>query len=71
MRTCMYAVEHAPGSGEHREHENAKYQLREQALAWAGSANSSGLSDCDQGLFRGLDKGRDGFQQLVAEVSLG
>jgi DNA invertase Pin-like site-specific DNA recombinase len=48
-----------------------QYQLRERALALGWISEQIRVIDCDQGRSGASDAGRDGFQQLVAEVSLG
>ena len=48
-----------------------QYQLRERALALGWISEQIRVIDCDQGCSGASDAGRDGFQQLVAEVSLG
>ena len=56
---------------ENTESTKRQYQLREQALALGWVSEQLRVIDCDQGCSGASDKGRDGFQQLVAEVSLG
>jgi DNA invertase Pin-like site-specific DNA recombinase len=48
-----------------------QYQLRERALSLGWTSEQIRVIDCDQGSSGVSDAGRDGFQQLVAEVSLG
>lgn len=48
-----------------------QYELRERALALGWQSEQIRIIDCDQGRSGATDAGRDGFQQLVAEVSLG
>lgn len=56
---------------ENTESTKRQYQLRERALALGWNSEQIRVIDCDQGCSGASDKGRDGFQQLVAEVSLG
>jgi DNA invertase Pin-like site-specific DNA recombinase/ribosome-associated translation inhibitor RaiA len=56
---------------ENTESTKRQYQLRERALALGWISEQIRVIDCDQGCSGASDKGRDGFQQLVAEVSLG
>jgi len=56
---------------ENTESTKRQYQLRERALALGWISEQILVIDCDQGCSGASDAGRDGFQQLVAEVSLG
>jgi DNA invertase Pin-like site-specific DNA recombinase len=56
---------------ENTESTKRQYQLRERALALGWMSEQIRIIDCDQGRSGASDAGRDGFQQLVAEVSLG
>ena len=56
---------------ENTESTKRQYQLRERALALGWISEQIRVIDCDQGLSGASDTRRDGFQQLVAEVSLG
>jgi DNA invertase Pin-like site-specific DNA recombinase len=56
---------------ENTESTKRQYQLRERALALGWISEQIRVIDCDQGRSGASDAGRDGFQQLVAEVSLG
>ena len=56
---------------ENTESTKRQYQLRERALALGWISEQIRIIDCDQGCSGASDTGRDGFQQLVAEVSLG
>jgi DNA invertase Pin-like site-specific DNA recombinase len=56
---------------ENTESTKRQYQLRERALALGWISEQIRVIDCDQGCSGVSDAGRDGFQQLVAEVSLG
>ena len=56
---------------ENTESTKRQYQLRERALALGWVSEQIRVIDCDQGMSGSSDAGRDGFQQLVAEVSLG
>ena len=56
---------------ENTESTKRQYQLREQALALGWISEQIRVIDCDQGRSGASEVGRDGFQQLVAEVSLG
>ena len=56
---------------ENTESTKRQYQLRERALALGWISEQIRVIDCDQGCSGASDTGRDGFQQLVAEVSLG
>jgi len=56
---------------ENTESTKRQYQLRERALALGWISEQIRVIDCDQGMSGSSDAGRDGFQQLVAEVSLG
>jgi DNA invertase Pin-like site-specific DNA recombinase len=56
---------------ENTESTKRQYQLRERALALGWMSEQIRVIDCDQGRSGVSDAGRDGFQQLVAEVSLG
>jgi DNA invertase Pin-like site-specific DNA recombinase len=56
---------------ENTESTKRQYQLRERALALGWISEQIRVIDCDQGCSGSSDAGRDGFQQLVAEVSLG
>jgi DNA invertase Pin-like site-specific DNA recombinase len=56
---------------ENTESTKRQYQLRERALALGWMSEQIRVIDCDQGRSGASDAGRDGFQQLVAEVSLG
>jgi DNA invertase Pin-like site-specific DNA recombinase len=56
---------------ENTESTKRQYQLRERALALGWISEQIRVIDCDQGLSGASDAGRDGFQKLVAEVSLG
>lgn len=56
---------------ENTESTKRQYQLRERALALGWISEQIRVIDCDQGCSGASDAGRDGFQQLVAEVSLG
>ncbi len=56
---------------ENTESTKRQYQLRERALALGWDIEQLRIIDCDQGQSGATDAGRDGFQQLVAEVSLG
>jgi len=56
---------------ENTESTKRQYQLRERALSLGWISEQIRTIDCDQGCSGASDAGRDGFQQLVAEVSLG
>ena len=56
---------------ENTESTKRQYQLRERALALGWISEQIRVIDCDQGLSGASDTRRDGFQQLVSEVSLG
>ena len=56
---------------ENTESTKRQYELRERALALDWQSEQIRIIDCDQGRSGASDAGRDGFQQLVAEVSLG
>jgi DNA invertase Pin-like site-specific DNA recombinase len=56
---------------ENTESTKRQYQLRERALSLGWISEQIRVIDCDQGCSGASDAGRDGFQQLVAEVSLG
>lgn len=56
---------------ENTESTKRQYQLRERALSLGWISEQVRVIDCDQGRSGASDAGRDGFQQLVAEVSLG
>jgi DNA invertase Pin-like site-specific DNA recombinase len=56
---------------ENTESTKRQYQLRERALALGWLSEQIRVIDCDQGRSGVSDAGRGGFQQLVAEVSLG
>ena len=56
---------------ENTESTRRQYQLRERALALGWQSEQIRVIDCDQGQSGASEFGRDGFQQLVAEVSLG
>ena len=56
---------------ENTESTRRQYQLRERALALGWQSEQIRVIDCDQGQSGASEVGRDGFQQLVAEVSLG
>jgi DNA invertase Pin-like site-specific DNA recombinase len=56
---------------ENTESTKRQYQLRERALSLGWVSEQIRVIDCDQGCSGATDAGRDGFQQLVAEVSLG
>ena len=56
---------------ENTESTKRQYELRERALALGWQSEQIRIIDCDQGRSGATDAGRDGFQQLVAEVSLG
>jgi len=56
---------------ENTESTKRQYQLRERALSLGWISEQIRVIDCDQGCSGTSDAGRDGFQQLVAEVSLG
>ena len=56
---------------ENTESTKRQYQLRERALALGWISEQIRVIDRDQGRSGASDAGRDGFQQLVAEVSLG
>lgn len=56
---------------ENTESTKRQYQLRERALALGWISEQIRVIDCDQGLSGASDTRRDGFQQMVAEVSLG
>jgi DNA invertase Pin-like site-specific DNA recombinase len=56
---------------ENKESTQRQYQLRERALALGWRSEQIRVIDCDQGRSGASEAGRDGFQQLVAEVSLG
>ena len=56
---------------ENTESTKRQYQLRERALALGWISEQIRVIDCDQGCSGASDAGRDGFQKLVAEVSLG
>jgi len=56
---------------ENTESTKRQYQLRERALALGWISEQIRVIDCDQGRSGASDAGRDGFQQLVVEVSLG
>jgi len=56
---------------ENTESTKRQYQLRERALSLGWHSEQIRVIDCDQGCSGASDAGRDGFQQLVAEVSLG
>jgi len=53
--------------------ESAKrqYQLRERALALGWQSEQIRVIDCDQAQSGAFQAGRNGFQELVAEVSMG
>ena len=55
---------------EHGESTRRQYALRERAVALGWPTENVVVIDCDQGL-SGADKDREGFQRLVADVSLG
>jgi DNA invertase Pin-like site-specific DNA recombinase len=56
---------------ENTESTKRQYQLRERALSMGWISEQIRVIDCDQGCSGASAAGRDGFQQLVAEVSLG
>lgn len=56
---------------ENTESTRRQYQLRDRALSMGWISEQIRVIDCDQGCSGASDVGRDGFQQLVAEVSLG
>jgi DNA invertase Pin-like site-specific DNA recombinase len=56
---------------ENTESTKRQYQLRERALSLGWISEQIRVIDCDQGRSGASDAGRDGFQQLVVEVSLG
>ena len=56
---------------ENTESTKRQYQLRERALSLGWISEQIRIIDCDQGCSGASDAGRDGFQQLVADVSLG
>jgi DNA invertase Pin-like site-specific DNA recombinase len=56
---------------ENTESTKRQYQLRERALALGWISEQIRVIDCDQGCSGASVTDRDGFQQLVAEVSLG
>ena len=56
---------------ENTESTKRQYQLRDRALSMGWISEQIRVIDCDQGCSGASDVGRDGFQQLVAEVSLG
>ena len=56
---------------ENTESTKRQYALRERALALGWRSEQVHVIDCDQGRSGASEAGRDGFQQLVAEVSLG
>jgi len=56
---------------ENTESTKRQYQLRERALSLGWISEQIRVIDCDQGYSGASEAGRDGFQQLVAEVSLG
>lgn len=56
---------------ENTESTKRQYQLRERALALGWQSEQIRVIDCDQGQSGTSQNGRGGFQQLVAEVSLG
>ena len=55
---------------ENTESTKRQYDLRERALALGWQSEQVRIIDCDQGRSGATEAGRDGFQQLVAEVSL-
>lgn len=56
---------------ENTESTKRQYELRERALALGWQSEQIRIIDCDQAQSGASEAGRDGFQQLVAEVSLG
>ena len=56
---------------ENTESTQRQYALRERALALGWNSEQIHVIDCDQGRSGTSEAGRDGFQQLVTEVSLG
>jgi DNA invertase Pin-like site-specific DNA recombinase len=56
---------------ENTESTKRQYQLRERALALGWPSERIHVIDCDQGQSGASQGGREGFQELVAEVSLG
>ena len=56
---------------ENTESTKRQYELRERALALGWSSEQVRVIDRDQGHSGATKAGRDGFQELVAEVSLG
>ena len=56
---------------ENTESTKRQYQLRERALALGWPSEQIHVIDCDQGQSGASQGGREGFQELVAEVSLG
>jgi len=56
---------------ENTESTKRQYELRERALALGWQSEQIRVIDCDQGRSGASEAGRDGFQHLVAEVSLG
>jgi DNA invertase Pin-like site-specific DNA recombinase len=56
---------------ENTESTKRQYQLSERALSLGWISEQIRVIDCDQGKSGASESGRDGFQQLVAEVSLG
>jgi DNA invertase Pin-like site-specific DNA recombinase len=56
---------------ENTESTQRQYALRERAIALGWPIERVSVIDCDQGLSGASAAGREGFQHLVAEVSLG
>lgn len=56
---------------ENEESTRRQYQLREQALALGWQSEQIRVIDCDQAKSGASQAGRNGFQELVAEVSMG
>lgn len=56
---------------ENEESTKRQYQLREQALALGWQSEQIRVIDCDQAKSGASLAGRNGFQELVAEVSMG
>ncbi len=55
---------------ENTESTKRQYELRERALALGWQSEQIHVIDCDQGRSGATEAGRNGFQHLVAEVSL-
>src|SRR3989454_8265286 len=56
---------------ENTESTERQYALRQRAVALGWAAEQIVVVDCDQGQSGASMEGRDGFQQLVADVGLG